>query len=207
MKIIVGLGNPGERYKNTYHNLGFLILDQIKEKKNFPPFSYQKRFKAKISQKRIRSEKILLVKPQTFMNRSGESISRIYSFFNLSLDDFIVIHDDYDLPWGEIRLSFKAGAGGHKGVESIISSLGRKDFLRIRLGIFLNSKKTTERYVLSKINLKLKKELEEIGKRTIDLIMLLLKEGRKRTMSSYREKIKNPHSAGDKRKIQKRISS
>jgi len=154
--IIVGLGNPGKKYNNTRHNIGFEILDQIKETDNFPDFKLSKKFKALISEK----DKIILVKPQTFMNLSGKSVKIIASFYKTK--DLIVIHDDIDLVIGKIKISRNKGSAGHKGIESIIKEIG-KDFTRIRIGIQPKKGKPadTESFVLKKFK---KQELEEIKK-------------------------------------------
>jgi len=154
--IIIGLGNPGEKYNKTRHNIGFEIIDQIKETNNFPNFKLSKKFKALISEK----DKVILVKPQTFMNLSGQSVKAIASFYKTK--DLIVIHDDIDLTIGKIRISKNRGSAGHKGVESIIKEIG-KDFTRIRIGVQPKTGKpiNTESFVLKKFK---KQELEEIKK-------------------------------------------
>ena len=133
MKLIVGLGNPGRGYANNRHNAGFMCLNHFARTQGI-------RFNKKQSGARIGSGEIagtivVLAKPQTYMNLSGESVSRLVRRFDINLDDLVVIHDDLDLPLGKIRIRQGGGSGGHKGVESIISSLGSQDFVRLRLGI------------------------------------------------------------------------
>lgn len=138
MKIIVGLGNPGEKYAKTRHNLGFMVLDSFLEKlepvdKTF--WEEKKDLKAQIKQIKHAGNTLLLVKPTTFMNNSGLAVSKIVNFYKIETSDLYVIHDDLDLPFGKIRVRFGGAAGGHHGVESIIEQLKTDKFLRVRLGI------------------------------------------------------------------------
>ena len=151
--IIVGLGNPGEKHKNTRHNIGFEIVDEFKEKNLFPEFKLSKKFKALISEK----DNTILVKPQTFMNLSGRSVRAITSFYKTK--ELIVIHDDIDLVLGKIKISKNRGAGGHKGIKSIIEEIG-KDFTRIRVGIQPEKGKpnNVEKFVLQKFK---KREIKQ----------------------------------------------
>jgi peptidyl-tRNA hydrolase, PTH1 family len=134
--LITGLGNPGSRYEFTRHNFGFLFVDQLRYKWNFPKWKYQKKFKAEISKEKITSEiELILCKPQTFMNLSGESIRPLYDFYNLSIQNILVCYDDLDLPLGRVKLKQKGSAGGHKGMQSIIGMLGTSDIARLKFGI------------------------------------------------------------------------
>ncbi|RJR28052.1 aminoacyl-tRNA hydrolase [candidate division WWE3 bacterium] len=130
MKVIVGLGNPGEKYINTRHNFGFIILESIAREIQ-QTFSSDEKFKSEIA----RSDKFILVKPTTFMNNSGEAVSRILNFYKIQPKDLYVIHDDVDLPFGKIKKQFGASSAGHRGVESIINELGTKEFWRVRIGV------------------------------------------------------------------------
>lgn len=133
MKVICGLGNPGKEYENTRHNVGFLVIDALAKKMEFPPFDSG--FKALISAKGTRQNKVLLVKPQTFMNLSGDSIREILSFYKVAPKDLLVIYDDVDLPLGTIRYREKGSAGTHNGMKSIVQALATLDFPRLRVGI------------------------------------------------------------------------
>lgn len=135
MKAIIGLGNPGKEYERTRHNAGFLSLDALREKWGFPEFVTEKKFSASVSAALRDGEKTLLVKPESFMNRSGGSVAAIANFFKLSPVDLVVIHDDLDLPFGTWKDATGSGAAGHNGVSDIIEKLGTKDFRRIRIGI------------------------------------------------------------------------
>jgi peptidyl-tRNA hydrolase, PTH1 family len=138
MKIIIGLGNPGDNYKNTRHNAGFMLLDRIKKAYAFPDFKLEKRFQAEISRHKSElsgNNDIILVKPQTFMNESGSSVRKILDFYKkITPDDLVVIHDDIDIKIGEYKISDDASSAGHNGVQSIIDAIGTKSFKRIRIG-------------------------------------------------------------------------
>ncbi|MCX6759869.1 MAG: aminoacyl-tRNA hydrolase, partial [Candidatus Nealsonbacteria bacterium] len=135
MKIIIGLGNPGEKYENTWHNIGFMALDEIIRENNFSDFRFEKKFNAEISENSLNGEKIIIAKPQTYMNESGKTVRSIMDFYKLSADDFIIIHDDVDLPVSKIKIYFDRGSAGHKGVQSIFIQTGKENFIRIRMGI------------------------------------------------------------------------
>lgn len=135
MKIIIGLGNPGKKYENTRHNIGFVFVDKLKELWNFSEFEFNKKFNSEISKGKWGGKEILLVKPQTFMNLSGEAAQSILDFYKLAPDDIIVLHDDLDIIAGEFRLAEDSRSAGHNGVQNIIEKLGTQKFKRIRIGI------------------------------------------------------------------------
>jgi len=135
MKIIIGLGNPGEQYQNTRHNIGFQIVDKIQQEFSFPDFEPNKKFQAAISKGEIDSREVLLVKPQTFMNLSGESVRAILDFYKLSATDIVVIHDELDLALGRYKIATDSSSAGHNGVQNIIDQLGTQKFSRIRIGV------------------------------------------------------------------------
>lgn len=134
MKLIVGLGNPGKEYENTRHNLGFVAVDAI-AKKHDANFTLNKKFEAEITETFIDGEKIILAKPQTFMNKSGKSVQAIMSYFNITTDRVWIIYDDIDLDIGTVRVRRTGSSAGHKGVQSIIDSIGTEEFPRFRIGI------------------------------------------------------------------------
>jgi peptidyl-tRNA hydrolase, PTH1 family len=135
MKLVVGLGNPGEKYESSRHNVGFGVIDELS--KSVSVSSWRKKFRAVIGETRILQEKVLLCKPATFMNLSGESVAEVCRFYG-SLDvhtDIIVVYDDMDFPPGQVKLRQKGSAGGHNGIKSLISCLGTDEFARVRVGI------------------------------------------------------------------------
>ncbi len=135
MKLIIGLGNPGEQYTHTWHNLGFSAIQLLQKSHDLPMLTFEKKFKANISIGLIGEEKVLLAEPQTFMNKSGEAVSRLMNFYKLSLKDIVVIHDDIDLPLGTLRIVSGSSAAGHNGVKSIIENIDSQEFVRLRLGV------------------------------------------------------------------------
>jgi len=135
MKLLVGLGNPGKEYERTRHNVGFLFLDFLRSSWGFLPFQSSSKWKGSVSAGIHDGEKTILLKPETFMNRSGESVRSIMDFFKIPVDDIIVIHDDLDIAPGTFKVAKGSGAAGHNGVSDLIEKLGTKDFTRIRIGI------------------------------------------------------------------------
>lgn len=147
MKIIVGLGNKGEKYLNTRHNVGFTLLDELAYNKD-SSWEQNKKFNSKICKPDTDS---IFVKPQTFMNKSGKAVSKVLSYFkDTSVEDLIVVHDDVDLEFGEIRIQKSRGSAGHKGVQDIIDKLGTNEFWRLRVGVGRpeNENISTEDWVL-----------------------------------------------------------
>jgi PTH1 family peptidyl-tRNA hydrolase len=133
MHLIVGLGNPGDQYKNTRHNVGFDIIDLVAEKYNISV--NRVKFKGVYGELNIRGEKVILLKPQTYMNLSGESVKEISDFFKIQTKNIIVIYDDISLDIGKLRIRSKGSAGGHNGIKSIIAQLSTDEFPRIKVGV------------------------------------------------------------------------
>jgi len=147
MHLIIGLGNPGNRYKSTRHNIGFMALERLATRLEVD--LRQKSFQALWGKGKIENKKLILAQPQTYMNLSGAAVRQLQSFFKTDISNLIVIHDDIDLPFGAIRLKRGGGNAGHKGLSSVESELGSSDFIRVRLGIGKPVDKTpVERYVL-----------------------------------------------------------
>lgn len=132
MKVIVGLGNPGPQYAETRHNIGFLLVDLLAEAHNL---RFRAKFQGLWTEGNVQGEKILLLKPTTFMNLSGRSVRALTSFYKIMGNDLLVVHDDIDLPLGKIRLRAQGSAGGHNGIKSILAELGTDKFWRLKLGI------------------------------------------------------------------------
>jgi len=172
MKLIVGLWNPGEKYRDTRHNLGFIFLDKFRQENWFWEWKYESRFTADISTGVLDSEKILLVKPQTFMNLSGESLAKICSYYKLSVEDFVVIYDDISMEFGKIRSRETGSAGGHNGVKSIIGHF-KNDWTRIKVWVWEAGKYEVSDWVLSKFTAD---ELIEIDNEIYDKISEQLKK-------------------------------
>lgn len=135
MKIIAGLGNPGVEYAKTKHNVGFMFIDALADKLGIREADWKDKFDAKVADTRIGTEKVVLVKPQTYMNDSGRSLGPILNWYKLAPEDLIVVHDDMDIPAGTIRIRKKGSAGGHNGIKSILAHVGDEHFARVRIGI------------------------------------------------------------------------
>ncbi|WP_298078437.1 aminoacyl-tRNA hydrolase [uncultured Abiotrophia sp.] len=133
MKLIVGLGNPGDKYQGTRHNVGFDVIDALARQEGLQ--LTDQKFRADYTIWRVDGEKVLLVKPYTFMNLSGEAVLPLMSYYNISPDELVVVYDDLDLEPGKLRLRQSGSAGGHNGVKSIIEMLGTQDFKRVKIGI------------------------------------------------------------------------
>lgn len=133
--LLAGLGNPGFRYEKTRHNIGFRFLDATAADAGFPPFSYERKFLGFISRRDDADRRALLLKPDTYMNLSGNSVQAVARYFGIAPEEIVVIHDDLDIPFGTVKIKTTGGAAGHKGLDSIIASLGTPQFARIRLGI------------------------------------------------------------------------
>jgi len=174
MRLIVGLGNPGKNYHLTRHNYGFLVLDKIVKKGGLMPFRLENQFQAEITQIRgIGEDRVIFAKPQTFMNNSGESIQKIMHYYKIGLDDLIVVCDDLDINLGSVRIRLEGSSGGHKGLESIITSLNDDRFARIRMGIapVKGKELPAEIYVLEKFKLVEEKKAKCVIDKIADLLL------------------------------------
>lgn len=157
MKLVVGLGNKGKEYENTRHNMGFMLIDRYLQYKNITD-KFKEKFNAIYIETTINNEKVIFIKPMTYMNNSGIAVRAFVDFYKLNSEDILVISDDLDLDLGKFRLRRNGSSGGHNGLKSIISHLGTDNFKRLRIGIS-NDKDDVINYVLSKFS---KKELNDI---------------------------------------------
>lgn len=149
MKLIVGLGNPGKEYLKTRHNVGFMAIDKYLENKNMNP---KEKFGGIFYEININGEKAILLKPQKYINLSGEVIIQFVKFFKIDIDDILIIHDDLDMPVGKTKLRLSGGSGGHNGLKNIELYLKTKNYKRIKVGISNNKNIDTKNYVLGKFN-------------------------------------------------------
>ncbi|MBR4178099.1 MAG: aminoacyl-tRNA hydrolase [Bacilli bacterium] len=163
MKLIVGLGNPGKKYELTRHNCGFLIIDNFAKKHCL---SFKSKYNGLYTEQLINGEKVILLKPQTYMNLSGNCVQKFVKFYNIDMNDLYVIHDDINFEVGKYKIRRNGSDGGHNGIKSIIHSLNSQDFHRIKIGINKNEI-PLEDYVLQKIPRKefeiIKKVIEEVS--------------------------------------------
>lgn len=187
MYYIVGLGNPGIQYENTRHNAGFITIDYLARKYSIDVRKIK--FKSLIGQGVISGQKVMLVKPQTYMNNSGEAIREIYKYFDFEHDKLIVIYDDIDIDFGSIRIRKKGSAGTHNGMKSIIYNLEFDDFPRIKVAVGKKpSYMDLANFVLSGFSKQEVKIIEEEVKLTSDAIEMILEEGIEKTMSMFNSK-------------------
>lgn len=184
MKLIVGLGNPGKQYKDTRHNVGFMFVDNIVNKLGLK-FSLDKALKCEILQTNINGEKVIFIKPMTFMNLSGDSVYLVANYYKIAIEDILVIYDDLDLETGKIRIRPNGSSGGHKGIQSIINNLGTKDIKRVRIGIDKVSSDKTIDYVIGNFS-KQDREIIDISiEKAIDILNDFLKLPFEQVMSRY----------------------
>lgn len=165
MKLVVGLGNPGKEYAKTRHNMGFMIADEFIKTNNLPSFKKTEKLKAEISEGIIEGEKVIVCKPSTYMNNSGEAVQKISQFYKINPADIYVVYDDLDLPLGQIRLRKEGGAGTHNGMKSVVEQLGTTQFPRLRIGIECRGESSpkqqeTVSFVLSEFNETQQEELK-----------------------------------------------
>lgn len=193
MFLIVGLGNPGDKFINTRHNLGFEVVELLRKKLDFPSFNLEAKFKAEIS----KNIDIILIKPQTFMNLSGMAVSAIAKYYKIKSENIIVIHDELDLPVGHIKLRTGGSDAGHHGIESVIQMLGGEKFIRVRLGIsnwhaisgehkhaaFNAEKFVTEAFIPGE-----KSKVKAMVKRAVKAVEAILEHGVEKAQSQYNDK-------------------
>ena len=181
--LIVGLGNPGEEYQNTPHNLGVMVIDRLGE-------SHAIRVSRKenmswVGLGEIGEKRLALAKPQTYMNLSGPAVRGLLERYELKPDRLIVVYDELDLPWGSMRIRMKGSAAGHNGVKSLIGSLGTNEFTRIRIGIDPGSPVKGEQFVLAPFKRAQKQDVEETVVRAADAVEFILAEGAAQAMTKY----------------------
>lgn len=181
MIIVLGIGNPEREYSETRHNVGKEIINFLfqKLKNNYSLSPWKRKKFCQISEGKIKNQKIILAKNLTFMNNCGKCASFLLSFFKSSPSHLIVIHDDYDIPFGKIKISQKRGSAGHKGIESIFNEIGTKNFIRIRIGIRnrnFKEKKLNE-FVLKNFSQNEKVSLDSIKERVLKFFLILEKKG------------------------------
>ena len=187
MQVIVGLGNPGKKYDRNRHNVGFKAIDLIAKKNNFGP--WRRKFQSKISEGLIKSNKILLVKPETYMNNSGFAIKELFLFFKLNSDDLVVIHDDLDLKVGKIKAKVGGGHAGHNGLRSIDQQID-KEYLRLRIGIDRPvNKNQVANYVLSDFSANDKETIDNLKNLITQEFESLVKRDNKKFINSINQKL------------------
>lgn len=191
MKLVVGLGNPGKEYTYSRHNIGFLVINQLARANGIA--LKKSKFKSRWETGKISRHKVILAKPYTFMNLSGEAVNAITRFYKIVPKDIIVVHDDVDIEFGYLKIKAKGGSGGHRGVDSIITFLKEDKFVRVRMGIGRPpSDMDPSDFVLKAFNEGEKKELKEVINQAQKCIEIILKYGPEAAMNMFhREKLNN----------------
>lgn len=182
MWLIVGLGNPGSKYARTRHNVGFMVLEELGERHGFS-FSERKDFR--IAGGSIGGVGCTLLEPLTFMNRSGAAVKKVMEKVSAPMERLIVIHDDLDLDTGRVKIRRRGSSGGHRGVESVIQSIGAREFVRVKIGIGRDPFLPVEAYVLSRFAREEAPLLREAIKKAADSIESILADGIDRTMNRF----------------------
>jgi PTH1 family peptidyl-tRNA hydrolase len=178
--LVAGLGNPGEQYEFTPHNLGFLVVDRLAAMRNIPIRRFDSKAIVGIT------PEVMLAKPQTFMNLSGTSIKPLMMKHGLGPQDLILVYDELDLPWGEVRIRAKGRAGSHNGLISIVQNLGTEEFVRVRVGAHPGHPlKSGADYLLSPFSRQQKKELDELSGFAAEAVNSIIAEGVEKSMTKY----------------------
>lgn len=183
MKLIVGLGNPGKEYDSTRHNIGFMCVDNFVDN-----FSLSSKFQGFIAEVNYNGEKNLFLKPTTYMNESGVSVKKVMDYYNISVDNILIIHDDLDLEIGKQKIKCNSSSGGHNGIRSIISHLKTDSFARLKIGISNNKNIDTKNYVLGKFTKAEMEILNPIINKSKDIIESFINNGIEKTMNIYNTK-------------------
>ena len=189
MKLIVGLGNPGMNYDGTRHNIGFEVIDRLADKYNIN--INKKKYKSLIGEGSIMGEKVILMKPQTYMNLSGEAVRACIDFYKIVPEDVFVIFDDISLEVGQLRLRQNGSAGGHNGIKSLIAHLGTQNFPRLKFGVGEKPKgMDLANYVLGKFSKEDKSVIEPKTSDAIDAVATFIDEGLEKAMNKYNLKVR-----------------
>jgi len=195
--IFIGLGNPSDEYKDTRHNAGRIMLEAVLSRFSDDDISWEEDKKTKVLVFRNKKPKLLAVLPQTFMNKSGDAVAR-YVKSKKTAGGLVVFHDDLDLPLGTVRLAWNKGDGGHRGLKSVIKSVGTQEFLRIRIGISpagakgrarkLVGEEKVLKHILSKFKPEELRTIKKLSALTAEALLCMIKEGREKAMSLYNAK-------------------
>ncbi len=186
VKLVVGLGNPGPQYAGSRHNMGFMVLDSLAAHFNVTLNIDKKKFHSQWGEIRLGARKIILAQPQTYMNLSGEAVQALASYFHIESSAIVVVYDDLDLGFGRLKINVNRGAGGHKGIASIIDYLDTEEFVRLRVGIDRpRFAEAVERYVLSNFYPDQKQDLEKVVENARLCLLAILEDGPVAAMQKF----------------------
>lgn len=191
---MVGLGNPGLKYEFTRHNIGFRIVDSLAQDIEVE-FKKVKSYYSLISRGMINNHKVILIKPQTFMNLSGRAVSKVVSYYKIPFQDLLIVYDDLNLELGQVRIRKKGSAGGHKGIESIMQYLNSEDIPRLRIGIgnpLVNFNFDCVSYVLSNFSGDEKDKIKKVTQLSTEAIKTIIEDGFEKAMRKYNRKLIDP---------------
>lgn len=186
MLLVVGLGNPGPKYAGNRHNVGFMVVDHLAARLGAP--AYREKFKGLVTKAPLGSDDIVLLKPMTFMNLSGESAQPAAAFYRLEVSQVLVVHDELDLPFGTLRLKSGGGTAGHNGLKSMLSQLGDPGYARLRFGIGRPPSGSPVGYVLGDFSASDRAELPELLDRAADGIEAVVRAGLMPTMNAFNQR-------------------
>ena len=196
MKVVVGLGNPGPRYAGTRHNVGFDVVDYLARSPRAGRFQVQKRFDAQVAELHEDELKLLLVKPETFMNLSGRSVRAVLDFYQLPVGELLVVCDDINLPLGKLRARARGSDGGQKGLRDIRNHLGTDEYARLRIGVGAPGETETADYVLSRFRPSERPAAEEAVHTAAQAVVVWATRGAEACMNLYNPEPKKPKKAG-----------
>lgn len=182
IRIVAGLGNPGEKYRGTRHNIGFMVIDRLAEELGL---SFSDKFRGEAAVKEFGGVKVHFIKPMTFMNLSGASVGALAGFYKIAPEDVFIVHDEMNLPFGRLRLRHRGSAGGHNGLASVIECLGSDRFPRLKMGIGRKAGEDAVAHVLGRFAPDEKKELEDFVLRGTKAVEEVLAEGVDKAMTEY----------------------
>lgn len=186
MKLIVGLGNPGHEYENTRHNMGFIIIEKFAEKNNVK--IDKKKFNGLYNDIVVEGEKIILLKPQSYMNLSGEVVRKFVDFYKINVNDILIITDDLDLEFGNFKLKSQGSSGGHNGLKNIEFNLATREYKRLKIGISKIKEIKTKDYVLSKFSSTEKNKIKELEQILTNVITDFIRLDFNQLMNKYNSK-------------------
>ncbi len=186
MLLVAGLGNPGPKYAGNRHNVGFMVVERLAERWDYVTF--REKFKGRFAKASFGGEDVGLLEPLTYMNLSGESVQKALAFFKIGLDDLLVVHDELDLPYGEVRIKVGGGTAGHNGLRSIVRQCGGNDFTRVRVGIGRPRSGAVEGHVLSDFSSDERATLTDVVDRAADMVEAIVDKGPRAAMNALHGK-------------------